>query len=296
MSRHQLADLQAFVKVAQARSFTRAAAQLDISRSALSHAMTGLEQRLGVRLLTRTTRSVSLTDAGARLLGVLQPRFEDIDAELAQLSQLRDKPAGTVRITAHDHAIRSAMWAKLLPLMQQYPDVHVEISIDYAFTDIAAQRFDAGVRAGNSIDKDMIAVRIGPDFRMGVGASPAYLVGRALPRLPKDLMQHRCVNLRLPRSGTIYAWPFTKGRRSVEVRVDGGVVLNNSLWMLQAALDGMGLCYVPEDLMQPYFDAGTLVPLLADWWPRMPGYHLYYPSRRQQSPAFALVVEALRHR
>jgi DNA-binding transcriptional LysR family regulator len=296
MKRADLADLQAFMAVAQTRSFTRAAAQLAVSRSALSHAVSGLEARIGVRLLTRTTRSVSVTEAGERLLGVLAPRFEDIEAELSHLRSLRDKPAGTVRITAHDHAIRSVVWPKLLPLMRQNPDVNVEISVDYGMTDIAAQRFDAGVRVGDRVDKDMVAVRISPDFRMAVAASPDYLRGRCSPKAPRDLTRHSCINLRLPTRGNLYAWELEKRGRSVQAKVGGQVVLNNTLLMLQAALDGMGLCYVPEDLMQPYFEAGHLVPVLQDWWPRIPGYHLYYASRRQMTPALVMVVDALRQK
>ncbi|HKX41976.1 MAG TPA: LysR family transcriptional regulator [Burkholderiaceae bacterium] len=296
MARTNLADLQAFVAVAQTRSFTRAAAQLDVSRSALSHAVSGLEARLGVRLLTRTTRSVSTTDAGERLVRVLAPRFEDIDVELDQLTSARDKPAGLVRITAHDHAIRTVLWPKLLPLMRQYPDIQIEISVDYSLTDIAAQRFDAGVRSGDQVDKDMVAVRIGPDFRMAMAASPGYFKGRTRPQTPTDLTAHRCINLRLPTRGNLYAWDLEKRGRSVQAKVSGQVVMNNTVLMLQAALDGLGICYVPEDLVQPHVKAGHLVPVLEDWWPRLAGYRLYYASRRQMSPAFALVVEALRNR
>jgi DNA-binding transcriptional LysR family regulator len=296
MARENLADLQAFVAVAQARSFTRAAAQLGVSRSALSHAMSALEARLGVRLLTRTTRSVSVTEAGARLLSVLGPRFDDIEAELALLTSMRDKPAGTVRITSHDHAIRSVLWPKLAPLLREYPDVHVEISVDYGLTDIAAHRFDAGVRSGDLVNKDMIAVRIGPDLEMAVAGSPDYLKDRSRPDTPRDLIDHRCINLRLPTHGGLYAWEFEKDGQEVQVRVQGQAVFNNTLLMLDAALDGLGLCYVPLDLVEPYIEAGRLVPVLSDWWPRFPGYHLYYPSRRQMTPALSLVIEALRHR
>ena len=296
MTRTNLADLQAFVAVAEARSFTRAAAQLGLSRSALSHAMTALEARLGVRLLTRTTRSVSVTEAGVRLLGVLGPRFEDIDTELAMLSSMRDKPAGTVRISAHDHAIRTVLWPKLVPLMHEYPDVQIEISVDYGLTDIVAQRFDAGVRSGDLVNKDMIAVRIGPEVRMAVAGSPAYLKTKPRPRTPRDLTEHRCLNLRLSTHGGLYAWEFEKDGREMQVRVTGQGVFNNTLLMLDAALADLGLCYVPLDFVQPHIDAGRLVPVLRDWWPKFPGYHLYYPSRRQVSPALTLVIEALRIR
>lgn len=296
MAKENLNDLQTFVAVAQARSFTRAAAQLGLSRSALSHAMLALEARLGVRLLTRTTRSVSTTEAGQRLLSVLSPHFNEIEQELASLTAMRDKPAGTVRITTHDHAIKTVLWPRLLPLLQQYPDIQVEFSVDYGFTDIAANQFDAGVRSGNRIDKDMIAVRIAPDFRMAVAASPAYLAGKRAPSTPQELTDHCCVNLRLPTHGGLYAWDFAKGGKTLSVRVAGQTIFNNTFLMLQAALDGMGLAYVPYDLVQPYVEQGRLVPVLEDWWPVLPGYHLYYANRRQISPALALVIEALRYR
>ena len=296
MAKTHLADLQAFVTVARTRSFTRAAAQLGVSRSALSHALSALESRLGVRLLTRTTRSVSATEAGERLLAVLAPRLEDIEAELDRIRSSRDRPAGTVRITAHDHAVHTVLWPKLLPLMRHYPELNIEISVDYAMTDIAAERFDAGVRSGDRIDQDMVAVRIAPDFRMAVAASPAYLDGRSRPMTPRDLTDHDCINLRLPTRGNLYAWDLEKNGEAVQAKVTGRVTLNNTLLMLQAALDGLGLCYVPEDLVRPYVEAGHLVSVLEDWWPRFAGYHLYYASRRQMSPALALVVEALRLR
>ena len=296
MAHENLNDLQAFVAVARERSFTRAAAQLGLSRSALSHAMLGLEARLGVRLLTRTTRSVSTTEAGARLLDVLAPRLSEIEQELSSLSAMRDKPAGTVRITAHDHAIATVLWPRLLPLLKQYPDIQIEFSVDYAFTDIAAHRFDAGVRVGDRVAKDMIAVRLAPGLRMAVAGSPEYLASRSLPVTPHDLTEHCCINLRLPTHGGLYAWDFDKDGQSLNVRVAGQTVFNNTFLMLQAALDGMGLAYVPYDLMQPHIEQGRLIPVLEDWWPEFPGYHLYYANRRQVSPALALVIEALRAR
>ncbi|RZL41948.1 MAG: LysR family transcriptional regulator [Variovorax sp.] len=296
MARENLNDLQAFAVVARERSFTRAAAQLGLSRSALSHAMLALEARLGVRLLTRTTRSVSTTEAGARLLDTVAPRLQEIEDELGRLSAMRDKPAGTVRITAHDHAIGTALWPRLMPLLKRYPDIRIEFSVDYGFTDIAAQRFDAGVRVGDRIDKDMVAVRIAPDMRMAVAASPEYLQGRTPPKKPRDLTDHRCVNLRLPTRGNLYAWDFEKGKQSVNVKVDGQTVFNSTALMLQAALDGLGFAYVPHDLMKPHIDAGRLVAVLEDWWPSLPGYHLYYANRRQIAPALALVIEVLRYR
>lgn len=235
MAKENLNDLQAFVVVARERSFTRAAAQMGVSRSALSHSMLALEGRLGVRLLTRTTRSVSVTDAGARLLKTLAPRLQDIERELESLTAMRDKPAGTVRITTHDHAIATVLWPKLMPLLKQYPDIEVEFSVDYGFTDIAAERFDAGVRVGNRVDKDMVAVPIAPALRMAVAASPEYLAGRPLPMKPADLTAHRCVNLRLPTHGGLYAWDFEKGRKQISVRVQGQTVFNNTFLMLRAA-------------------------------------------------------------
>ena len=296
MPKANLNDLQAFVVVARERSFTRAAAHLGLSRSALSHALLTLEARLGVRLLTRTTRSVETTEAGAKLLATVAPCLQEIEVEINQLSAMRDKPAGMVRITAHDHAIGTALWPRLMPLLKQYPDIQIEFSVDYGFTDIAAQRFDAGVRVGDRIDKDMVAVRISPDMRMSVAASPDYLQGNTPPRKPQDLTEHRCVNLRLPTRGNLYAWDFEKGKKSVNVKVEGQTVFNNTALMLQAALDGLGFAYVPFDLMKPHIDAGRLVPVREDWWPTCPGYHRYYANRRQIAPALTLVIEALRYR
>ncbi|MBV7543525.1 LysR family transcriptional regulator [Acidovorax sp. sic0104] len=295
-SGENLNDLRAFVVVARERSFTRAAAQLGLSRSALSHAMLALEARLGVRLLSRTTRSVSTTEAGARLLATVAPRLQEIEAELGALSAMRDKPAGTVRITAHDHAIATVLWPRLQPLLLEYPDIRIEFSVDYAFTDIASQRFDAGVRVGDRVDKDMVAVRIGPPLRMAVAASPAYLACKALPATPHDLTGHQCVNLRLPTHGGLYAWDFEKDGQALAVRVQGQVVFNNTQLMLQAALDGLGFCYVPLEMVQPHSAHGRLVPVLQDWWPSFSPYHLYYANRRQTAPALALVIEALRWR
>lgn len=296
MTPQNLNDLRAFVAVARERSFTRAAAQLGMSRSALSHAMTALEARLGVRLLTRTTRSVATSEAGERLLGTLAPMFDGLDAELASLRSLADKPAGSLRITATDHAIVTVLWPRLRELLNRYPDVQVELSVDYGLTDIVTQHFDAGVRAGNVVDKDMIAVRIGPDLRMAVVGSPGYLDGRTLPVMPNDLTAHRCINLRLPTLGGLYAWDFEKDGKPIAVRVQGQAVFNNSFLMLQAALDDQGLAYLPLDIVQPHVDAGRLLPVLQDWWPRLSGYHLYYASRRQVAPALALVIDALRVR
>jgi DNA-binding transcriptional LysR family regulator len=296
MSRENFNDLVAFLAVAKERSFTRAAAQLGVSQSALSHTVRGLEERLGLRLLTRTTRSVSPTQAGERLLHTLGPRFEEIDAELAALSALREKPAGTVRITATDYAADTIVWPKLMLFLRQYPDIKVEIIIDYGLTDIVAQRFDAGVRIGEQVAKDMIAVRIGPDTRMAVVGAPSYFEKRSSPKKPQDLIGHNCINLRLPTYGGLYAWEFEKGKRELKVHVEGQLAFNGTFQMLSAVLAGFGLAYVPEDLAQPHLAEGRLIRVLEDWCSPFSGYHLYYPSRRQPSPAFALIVDALRYR
>jgi len=296
MRRGHLDDLVAFVAIGRERSFTKAAARLGVSQSALSHTMRELEARLGVRLLTRTTRSVAPTQAGERLLQTLAPRFEEIDAELAALSELRDKPAGAVRITATEYAVDTLLWPKLAKALRHYPDIKVEFFIDNGLTDIVAQRFDAGVRAGEQVAKDMIAVRIGPDLRMAVIGAPSYFRTRPEPKQPQDLIGHNCINLRLTTLGGLYAWEFEKGGRELKVRVDGQFTFNNTFQMLNAALAGFGLAYVPEELAQPHIGKGRLKRVLADWCPPYSGYHLYYPSRRQSSAAFALVVEALRYR
>ncbi len=296
MARDNLNDLIAFIAVAREGSFTRAAAKLGVSQSALSHTKRGLETQLGVRLLARTTRSVSPTEAGERLLNSIGPKFEEIDAELASLNALRDTPAGTVRITAGEHSAETILWPAFKTLLPAYPDIKVEIVIDYGLTDIVAERFDAGVRLGEQVAKDMIAVRIGPDMRMVVVGAPAYVTGRPKLRVPQDLTAHNCINLRLPTHGGIYAWEFEKGARELRVRVEGQLVFNSTPLILKAALDGAGLAYLPEDRVRPYLDDGRLVMTLGDWCPPFSGYHLYYPSRRQPSAAFALVVEALRYR
>jgi DNA-binding transcriptional LysR family regulator len=296
MQRGHLDDLLAFLAVARERSFTRAAAKLGVSQSALSHTLRALEARLGVRLLTRTTRSVSPTEAGERLLQSIGPRFEEIDAELAALSEFREKPAGTVRITAIDHVADTVLWPKLATFLRAYPDIKVEIVIDYGLTDIVAERFDAGVRGGEQVAKDMIAVRIAPDMRMAVVAAPSYFRKRPPPKTPQELVDHACINLRLPTHGGLYAWEFAKGGRELRVRVEGQLVFNGTSQMLTAALAGFGLAYVPEAVAQPHLARGRLKRVLEDWCPAFTGYHLYYPSRRQPSAAFALLVDALRYR
>src|SRR5882724_8499018 len=288
MRRENVNDLLAFLAVARERSFTKAAAKLGVSQSALSHTIRGLEARLGLRLLTRTTRSVSPTQAGERLLLTVGHRFEEIEAELEALSELRDKPAGTIRITSIDYAADTILLPKIAKLLPEYPDIKVEIIVDYGLTDIVAERYDAGVRSGEQVAKDMIAVRIGPDMRMAVVGAPSYFAKRSLPKKPQDLTDHNCINLRLPTYGGLYAWEFEKGGRELKVRVEGQLVFNGTTQMLNAALAGFGLAYVPEELAQPHLAQGHLKRVLEDWCPPFPGYHLYYPSRRQPSAAFAV--------
>ena len=296
MQRGNLDDLRAFVAVAREKSFTRAAHQLGLSQSALSHTLRELEERLGVRLLTRTTRSVSPTEAGERLLNKVGPRLEEIEAELGALGELRDRPAGTIRITATEYAANEILLPKLARLLLAYPDIKVEIAIDYGLTDIVAQRFDAGVRDGEQVAKDMIAVRIAPDMRMAVVGAPSYFKRQPEPKKPQDLVEHNCIRLRLPTHGGIYAWEFEKDGRELRVRVDGQLIYNTTAQMLAATLAGLGLAYVPEGLAKPHIAKGKLKRVLAEWCPPFSGYHLYYPSRRQPSAAFALLVEALRER
>jgi len=296
MQRGHLDDLVAFLAVARERSFTKAAAKLGVSQSALSHTMRALETRLGVRLLSRTTRSVAPTAAGERLLHSLAPRFDAIEAELAAIGELRDKPAGAIRITATEYALDAILWPKLAKFLRRYPDIKVEVFVDNGLTDIVARRFDAGVRAGEQVAKDMIAVRIGPDLRMAVVGAPAYFRTHPAPAKPQDLIGHNCTNLRLSTHGGLYGWEFEKGGRELRVRVDGQLTFNGTFQMLDAALAGFGLAYVPEDLAQPHVAKGRLTRVLADWCTPYSGYHLYYPSRRQPSAAFALLVEALRYR
>lgn len=296
MRRETVTDLLAFVAVAREGSFTRAAARLGVSQSALSHTIRGLEERLGIRLVARTTRRVAPTEAGERLLRTVGPRLDEIDTELAALSELRDKPAGTIRVTAGEHAAQTILWPAVARLLPDYPDIRIEITVDNGLTDIVAERYDAGVRLGERVAKDMIAVRVGPDMRMAVVGSPAYFARRAPPKTPLHLADHRCINLRLPTSGGLYAWEFEKGRRELKVHVDGQLVFNNIALRVDAALAGFGLVYLPEDQVEAHIADGRLIRVLADWCPSFPGYHLYYPSRRQPTPAFALFVESLRYR
>lgn len=296
MPRERTQDMIAFLAVARERSFTKAGAKLGVTPSALSHTIKALEEQLGIRLLARTTRNVAPTEAGERLMKAIGPHFDQIEAEVEALGELRDKPAGTVRITCNDYVIDTIFRPRLATLLREYPDIHVELSIDYGFTDIIEQRFDAGVRLGEAVAKDMIAVRIGPDWRFSVIASPSYFERRSPPQVPQDLTNHNCINQRLPSAGGLYAWEFEKDGRELRVRVEGQLTFNSAVPILNAALDGLGLGFVPQDLARPYIIDGRLIEVLADWCPMLQGYHLYYPSRRQASPAFALLVEALRYR
>lgn len=296
MRRENYNDLLAFIAVARERSFTRAAAQLGVSQSALSHTIRALESRLGLRLLTRTTRSVSPTEAGERLLQTVAPRFEEIETELAAVTEFRDKPAGTIRITATDYATTTVLWPRLSKVLRKYPEIKLEIITDYGLSDIVADRYDIGVRNGDQVAKDMIAVRIAPDMRMAIVGSPAYLKDREMPRKPQDLTAHNCVNLRLPTLGGFYPWELKKGHRQVQVRVDGQLAFNGTYQLLDAALSGYGLAYVPADLVQAHVTAGRLVRVLEDWCPTFPGLHAYYANRREFSRAMTVVIDALRYR
>src|SRR5207253_4547893 len=296
MRRENLSDLLAFLAVARDRSFTKAAAKLGVSRSALSHTLRGLEARLGVRLLSRTTRSVSPTAAGERLVNSVGHRIDEIEAELDALSELREKPAATIRITATENSLNTVLLPALSKFLPQYPDINVEVSIDYGLTDIVAQRFDAGVRSGEQVAKDIVAVRIGPDMRMAAVGAPSYFKARPQPDKPQDLIGHNCITLRLPRDAGLYAWEFEKAGRELRVRVDGQLTYNTTVQMLNAALAGLGLAYLPEGLAQPHIDRGRLKRVLEDWCLPYSGYHLYYPSRRQPTPAFTLLLDALRYR
>jgi DNA-binding transcriptional LysR family regulator len=294
MARETITDLIALLGVARERSFTRAAAQLGVSQPALSRTIRALEARLGVRLLTRSTRSVALTEAGERLVQTVRPHFDGIDAGLAALTAMREKPAGSLRISSVEHASETILAPAVARLLMNYPDIRIEIINDYALTDIVAERYDAGVRLGEQVAKDMIALRIGPDFHQVLVGAPSYLARRPRPDTPHDLTIHECINLRLPTSGGLWPWPFVKNGRELKVRAEGPLAFNAISLILNTALAGLGLAYLPEDLVRDHVAAGRLMPVLADWSPLMTGYHLYYPNR-QPSPAFALLVEALRY-
>lgn len=296
MLREDVKDLLWFIEVAREQSFTKAAATLGTSQSTLSHTIKQLEARLGVRLLTRTTRSVATTEAGERLLQSLAPRFEGIEADLADLVAFREKPSGTVRLTLSDHALQTTVWPKLSRILADNPDVKVELYSDNGMRNIVEERFDAGVRLGESVDKDMIAVRIGPDWRLRAVASPEYLARQGIPETPQDLVSHVCINTRQATWGGFYAWEFEKDGRELRVRVEGQLSFNSSISQIDAAVKGYGIAYIPEDLVEEHIQAGTLQAVLDDWSEPFAGYHLYYPSRRQMSPAMALIVDVLRHR
>lgn len=294
MVKRNLNDLLYFVTVAREGSFTRAAALLGVTQSALSQAISGLEEKLEIRLLTRTTRSVSPTAAGERLLQAIGHRFDEIEAEMDVLTEMRDKPAGTVRITCGDHIVRTTLLPKIAPLLKNFPDIKVEFDINYGFRDIVADRFDAGVRLGDTIDKDMIAVPIGPRLRMAAVASPAYFANNPVPKTPRELVAHRCINMRFPTHGGLYVWEFERRKEKLNVRVDGQIALNSTPHIVLAALEGLGIAFLPEEEFSPHIEEGRLVRVLQDWCAPFEGYYLYYPSRRQPSPAFTRVVDALR--
>jgi DNA-binding transcriptional LysR family regulator len=297
MNRDDASDLLAFLAVARERSFTRAAAKLGMTQSALSQIVRNLEERIGVRLLNRTTRSVTPTQAGERLFSSIGPKFSEMDTELAALSELRERPAGTIRRTAGEYAASEILFPALSQLLPKYPDINVEVIIDYGLTNIVAQQVDAGIRPGELVAKDMIAVRVSPDLRMAVVGSPSYFAERKRPKAPQDLTRHNCLNLRLPtHGGSLYAWEFEKNGRELNVRVEGQLVFNSAGLLLEGALKGLGLAYLTEGQVQPFISQGRLVRVLADWCPPFSGYHLYYPSRRQSSPAFTLLIDALRYR
>lgn len=296
MPRDEFSEMRAFLAVARERSFRRAAVKLGVTPSALSHTIRALEERLGIRLLSRTTRDVAPTLAGARLMEGIEPHFAGIAAEVSAMGALRDKPSGSVRIVCTDDAVDTVLRPRLSAFLRDHAEIKVELVVDNAFTNIVERQFDAGVRLGESVARDMIAVRIGPDVRYAVVGSPEYFAGRAMPTNPQDLTNHSCINYRLPTSGAVYAWEFSKGARELSVRVDGQLILNNVMPAIDAAIDGTGLAYVPRELVQRYLERGQLQEVLADWCPTFQGYHLYYPSRRNLSPAFSAFVDAFRHR
>ncbi|GFM85873.1 LysR family transcriptional regulator [Pseudomonas cichorii] len=295
MPKENYSDLLALIAVARERSFTRAASQLGISQSMLSHTIQGLEARLGVRLLTRTTRSVSVTEAGERLLQTVGPRLKAIEAELIAVAELSNTPAGNIRITATDHTIDSLLWPKLAQILPKYPQINVEMCIDYGLTDIVAENFDFGIRLGDGLTKETEAVRIAPDMRLVIVGAPSYLASRTMPAKPQDLTDHDCINMRLPTRGGLYAWELKKDGQEINVRVKGKLIFNGIKQILNAAVSGFGLAYVPEDMAQPHFDDGTLIPVLESWWPSFPGLHLYYSSKREKSRAMQTLINELRY-
>lgn len=295
MLKENFNELQSFLVVARERSFTKAAAKLGVSQSALSHAMKALEARLNIRLLTRTTRSVAPTEAGERIIACLEPRITDLEQELEALIQLNGTASGNIRLSAGEHAARSLVWPKLKPFLREYPQINVELVVDNGFVDVVAGRYDAGVRLGESVDKDMVAVKIGPDMRLAVVGAPEYFAAKRIPQTPHELQHHRCINMRLPTAGGLYHWEFEKDGKPLRVRVEGQLTLNLLSERMDAVLSGFGLACVPEDLVQEQVASGELVQVLQDWCPSFPGYYLYYPSRKQHPPAFALMIDALRY-
>lgn len=295
MLKENFNELQIFLAVARERSFTRAAGKLGVSQSALSHAIKALEARLNLRLLTRTTRSVSPTEAGERIIASLEPRLAELEQELEMLLQLNGTASGNLRLSAGEHAVRSLVWPKLKPFLREYPEINVELVVDNGFVDIVDGRFDAGVRLGESVDKDMIAVRIGPDMRMAVVASPDYFAANGTPETPHDLQHHRCINMRLPTAGGLYHWEFEREGKPLRVRVEGQLTFNLLSERIDAAQSGFGIACVPEDVIAESVRCGALVQVLEAWCPAFPGYYLYYPSRKQHPPAFALMIDALRY-
>ena len=296
MAKQYFNDLLWFLAVARERSFTKAAAKLGIAQSTLSHAIKKLESQMGLRLLTRTTRSVALTEAGERLRASLAPRIDDIEADIAALMALRDTASGTIKITLSDHAMASIVWPKLQPVMRSYPDIKLELSLDTGFRNIVEDGFDAGIRLGESVEKDMIAVRVGPDWRLVAVASPAYFAERQKPKHPKDLVSHNCINRRQITGGGLYAWEFAKGKQDLRVKVDGQLTFNNSDAMIDAAINGYGIAYVPESTVAAHIASGALLQILDDWSPLFDGYFIYYPSKRQNSAALKVIIDALKHR
>lgn len=295
MLKENFNELQIFLVVARERSFTKAAGKLGVSQSALSHAIKALEARLNIRLLTRTTRSVAPTDAGERIIACLEPRIAELEQELESLVQLNGTPSGNIRLSAGEHAAGTLVWPKLKPFLREYPDIRIDLVVDNGFVDIVDERFDAGVRLGESVAKDMIAVRIGPDMRMAVVGAPSYFTAHPAPETPHELQHHRCINMRLPTAGGLYQWEFEKEGKSLRVRVEGQVTFNYLAERIDAVLSGFGIACVPEDTILEYVKSGKLIQILQDWCPSFPGYYLYYPSRKQHPPAFALMIDALRH-
>ena len=296
MLRENFNDLVYLIMVARERSFTRAAAKLSVSQSALSHSMRALEERLQTRLLTRTTRSVAPTEAGEQLIKSIAPLMEDIEKALSLLTEQQSRTTGNIRITAGEHALHSTLWPLLKPFLQAYPDINIEMSIDNTLTDIVSGRFDAGVRLGEQVEKDMVAVRIGPDWRMVVVATPEYLEKNGIPETPYDLQNHNCINMRLPTLGGLYNWEFTRDNKDIRVKVEGQLIFNNLSSRIEAVLSGMGIAYAPEDSVYEYVAEGKLQIVLSDWCEPFTGYYLYYPSRKQHTPAFSKLLEAVKYK